>query len=88
VTFRVDRHYWWTADRSKLVPTGHPSAAFLAFTAGSEIPDAEAHRAGLLTGPVVSPGETPAEKMRAAKLANKVGPRPSTKAETPDEETL
>jgi hypothetical protein len=39
---------WWTADRSRLVPTGDPDAAVLAYTAGDEVADSEAARVGLV----------------------------------------
>ena len=38
---------WYTADKSPVVPDGHPDAAFLLGTAGYDIPDAEAERLGL-----------------------------------------
>lgn len=91
MTHRVERHKWWTSDRTRLVNSGDPEAAILAYPAGTELAESEALRLGLL-GPaptlVASPDEAPAEKMRAAKLSNKVGPRPSTKAVAADEETL
>lgn len=97
MTFRVERHKWWNADKTQLVDSGSPDAAFLAYPAGTELAQSEAVRVGLVsTGrapdvvlPVVagSPEQSPAEKMRTAKLSNKVGPRPVTKAAV-DEETL
>lgn len=92
MTHKVKSHVWWNADRSALVPTGSPDAAFLAYAAGDDITDDEARRAGLLSAepvlpvaaPVAAPDADPAAKMRAGRAANKLGARPATK----DEETL
>jgi hypothetical protein len=70
--FRVERHKWWTADRSRLVDSGDPGAAFLAYPAGSEVPDDEARRVGLLLVPPGGP------KSRA-KPPDKAAPRPPDK---------
>lgn len=95
MTHRVERHKWWTADRSRLVNTGDPDAAILAFPAGTEVAETDAVRLGLIpavdseTADVVpvSPVADPAGKMRAARVSNKIGPRPQAKADD-DEETL
>jgi hypothetical protein len=44
--FRVAAHVWRTTD-GRLVPSGDPDAAFLAYPAGSEFSDQEAARRGL-----------------------------------------
>jgi hypothetical protein len=96
MTHRVERHKWWNADKTRLVNSGDPDAAFLAYPAGTELAESEASRVGLIStgaAPVVPtppgvPDESPAEKMRASRLSNKVGPRPVTKAPPSDEETL
>lgn len=45
--FRVTKHVWRTND-NRLVFTGDPDAAFLAYPAGTEVPDTEAQRRGLV----------------------------------------
>jgi hypothetical protein len=35
---RADQHWWRTTD-GRLVPTGHPDSAFLAYAPGDEMPD-------------------------------------------------
>jgi len=45
--FTLQKRYWLTADKDKLVADGHPSAAFLFGSPGDEIPLKEAERFGL-----------------------------------------
>lgn len=44
----LDKAWWNTADRTRLVPEGHPEAAFLAYPRSTEIPDATAAKLGML----------------------------------------
>jgi hypothetical protein len=44
----LDKHYWWTADRTRVVPDGDPEAAFLAFAKGHEVADTLARSYGML----------------------------------------
>lgn len=44
--------WYWTTEKARLVPEGDPDAAFLAYPDGTEIPDGEAERVGLLLAPV------------------------------------
>jgi hypothetical protein len=44
----LDKHYWWTADRTRVVPDGDPEAAFLAFAKGHEVADMLARSYGML----------------------------------------
>jgi hypothetical protein len=62
----VDKRLYRTAD-GRLVGEGDPDAAFLAYPAGTEIPDTEAVKEGLL-------------KKAAAKPADKAAPKPADKA--------
>jgi hypothetical protein len=73
--FKVKRHLWRTAD-GRLVETGHPDAAVLAFTAGQEIPDETAHREGLLPPKQAA---KPADK-QAAKPADKAAASPTRRS--------
>jgi hypothetical protein len=75
VLVMIDQRWCWTADRSRLVPDGHPDAAFLAYTPGTEIPEDEARKAGLLPAPgpapvTAPPGDEPDSKA-IDKLADK-----------------
>jgi hypothetical protein len=94
VTFRVIVHKWWNADRSRLVDSGDPDAAFLAFPAGTELAESEARKVGLLAVkpavPVTEPDPVPEpeQKIRSGRPADKMGPRPVTKAAHRDDETL
>lgn len=45
--FRVPEHIWRTRD-GRLVLSGHPDAAFLAYARGDEMSEAEARRRGIL----------------------------------------
>lgn len=45
--YKTDKHLWRTARGDRLVETGHPEAAVLAYPAGTEIPDSEAAKHGL-----------------------------------------
>ena len=87
---KIESHKWWNADKTELVETGSPDAAFLAFAAGDQITDDEARRVGLLTAnPAPKPSAPPPEpepKLRSGRPANKLGARSSNKAD--DEETL
>ena len=71
--FKTDKHLWRTAQGDRLVETGHPDAAFLAYPAGSDIPDDEAARYGLKSKP------KPADKA-AAKPADKAVAKPADKS--------
>jgi len=82
----LDKHWWWTADRKRVVPDGHPDASFLAFARGHELGDAVARTYGILREAVdqdeaaaESGGELPQEKAKAAP-ANKARPKPGDKA--------
>lgn len=88
MTFRLERHKWWTADRTRLVDTGDPDAAFLAYPGGTELAETEARRVGLLAAPArpVVEVERVQEKIRSTPPENKMGPAPRSK--TPTKETL
>jgi len=47
MTYKVPHHIWRTTD-GRLVPTGDPDAAFLAYPAGEELADHDAEARGLL----------------------------------------
>jgi hypothetical protein len=91
MTFRVEKHKWWNSTRTRLVDTGDPEAAFLAYPRGTDVPDDEARRVGLTadSARLAAPVPAPAEKIRKAAPSNKMvtGPSPN-KATTPPEETL
>lgn len=59
----LDKHWWRTTD-ARLVPDGHPDAAFLAYPRGQEIPDATARQLGILE-PEAKAASAPANKARA-----------------------
>jgi hypothetical protein len=44
----AEERLWLTADRERVVPDGHPDAAFLFTTPGQQITREEAERYGLL----------------------------------------
>jgi len=78
--FRVPERLYYTADRSRLVKHGDPTAAFLAFIANQELSDEEALRFGL-TQPVVAVetlDNAPVEKQRPRPL-DKAAARPADK---------
>lgn len=75
----VQGRWFWTGDRSRLVKEGDRSAAFLAYPHGTEIPDGEAERVGLVQPPVVEP---PAAAKSVRKPADKMMPAPSNKGVT------
>lgn len=58
----VESHLWETAD-GKLVATGDPSAAFLKYPAGKEIPDDLARELGLIKA-VRKPADKAVKKPR------------------------
>lgn len=64
----ADRRLWLTADRSRVVEDGDPSAAFLLAAPGTEIPVDEAARLGLAEkdGKVVIPGGKKGGEAKAA----------------------
>ena len=70
MTFRVERHKWWNSDKSKLVETGDPDAAFLAYPAGTEIPDGEARKVGLVAEVKPKPETKPAPQAKAVAKPN------------------
>jgi hypothetical protein len=47
MTHIVQGRWYWTVDRSRLVPESDPAAAFLAYPHGEKIPDDEAVKVGL-----------------------------------------
>lgn len=64
----VKGRWFWTGDRTRLVPESDPAAAFLAYPSGVEISDEEARRVGLQQEPVTAPVvrksvRKPADKM-------------------------
>lgn len=59
----LDRHWWKTGD-GRLVPDGDPDAAFLAYPAGMEIPDATARQLGILVDEAKAKS-APANKARS-----------------------
>lgn len=73
--YRVPRHIWRTTDK-RLVPHGHPEAAFLAYPLGTELADADADRLGVTA-------VYPAEKA-LGKTADKAAPRSADKSITKD----
>jgi hypothetical protein len=89
MAYRVVGHKWWTADRTRLVDTGDPDAAFLAFPAGTDLAESEARRVGLLAaGPgavaepvlTVEPVQPVAEKIRGGRPGNKMAPATPNKS--------
>jgi hypothetical protein len=68
--YTVEGRWYWTAARDRLVAEGDPEAAFLAYPAGTVIPEREARQVGL--------------KQRAP-AANKLGRRPLDKSTTKGE---
>lgn len=68
----ADRRLWLTADRGRLVPDGHPEAAFLFCTVGTAVPAEEARRFGLMD-----------EAKAAAPPDNKAEAPPPNKAARP-----
>lgn len=44
----LDKSYWWNADRTRIVPDGHPDAAFLWLAKGHEVADMVARGYGIL----------------------------------------
>ncbi|MCI2421505.1 hypothetical protein MOQ72_29130 [Saccharopolyspora sp. K220] len=61
VLVEVDAKLWLTADRDRLVPDGHPDAAFLYCTPGMQVPRDEAERYGLLGGTPTAEPEAEAD---------------------------
>lgn len=53
----VQRRVWRT-DGGKLVPDGHPDAAFLAYAPGEQVPDLVAARVGLTADLAADPAAT------------------------------
>lgn len=80
MTFKVETHKWRTAD-GKLVDTGHPAAAVLAYPAGSEIPEDIAEHEGLKAS------SKPQDKS-VAKPQDKSVDKPDDKAPDDDLEAL
>lgn len=82
MTYRVEKHLWWNADKTVLVPSGDPDAAFLAYPAGDDITDEQARAAGLLPAgpPPRSPEEVAEAKLREAAPQNKGRTPASNKA--------
>jgi hypothetical protein len=70
VTYVVQGRWCWTADKSRLVPDGDPDAAFLAYPAGTEIPESEASRVGLPAA-ATKLAPKPQDKMRSTIPRNK-----------------
>lgn len=70
MTHIVKKRWCWNADRTRLVPETSAEAAWLAYTPGAEIPDAEARTSGLLSldgaapDPVTKPVDPPTDKAR------------------------
>jgi hypothetical protein len=71
VTYVVRGRWYWTADKSRLVGEGDPEAAFLAYPAGTEIPDGEAKRVGLPAGAAAKMAPKPQDKMVQGTPKNK-----------------
>lgn len=65
---KAPHHLWRTAD-GRLVQTGHLDAEVLAYPAGSEIPDDEARKLGLLDEK--KPAKADADTKQATPAANK-----------------
>ena len=78
--YRVPQHIWKTAD-GKLVPHGHPDAAYLAYAAGDELTDHDAQARGLLAVYPEKAKRKPADKAMA-KPADK-----SASTRVPDQST-
>lgn len=77
----LDKHYWWTADRTKVVPDGHPDAAFLAWAKGHEVADPVARQYGILTDEAeTAEAETDAAHEDAAEAKAKATPANKAKA--------
>lgn len=71
----IAKRLWRTTD-DRLVEDGHPDAAFLAYTAGQEVPDRLAAELGLPGAPAGGKARTrPADKAAAA-AANKSAATP------------
>ena len=77
----VPRHVWRTVD-DRLVLTGHPDAAFLAYPAGTELAESEARTRGILAlvgdepEPDPEPEPEPAEPEPVAEPEKVQRPRP------------
>lgn len=71
----LDRHYWWTADRKRVVPDGHPESAFLAFARGHEVADMVCRQFGI---PV--PGDDEPDEPESEEPEEKAKPSPANKA--------
>lgn len=67
---KLDRHVWRTDD-GRHVPPGHQDAAFLAYPAGDEVPDAVLGELGDV--PAAKRGRRPADKADKAPVADKGG---------------
>jgi hypothetical protein len=48
---KLTQSWWHNAEKNKLVPEGHPDAAFLAYPAGHEVNDDVARHLGMLVDP-------------------------------------
>jgi hypothetical protein len=70
---KVQQRLCWDSTRRRLLPDGHPDAAFLAYPAGTEVSDEEARRVGI---PVAGPAEP---KARKTPPADKMAPVPQNK---------
>jgi hypothetical protein len=78
----ADRNLYLTADRERVVEEDDPAAAFMFYSKGKEIPDAEAERYGL-DAPAPEPEpepEAPAAKQKAVESENKKAAAPANKA--------
>lgn len=58
---------WWTADQSRVVPDGHPDAAFLLCSPGDEIPLAVAQSVGATGDSEAEAAPPPVKRARAKK---------------------
>ncbi|MBM7788858.1 hypothetical protein [Tenggerimyces flavus] len=66
---KITEHVWKTVD-GRLVPHGHPDAAFLEFPAGTEMGDDRARELGLLVDDAPK-SRRPAANKQAAKSEDK-----------------
>jgi hypothetical protein len=73
MTFKVPERLYHDATKTRLLRHNDPEAAFLAFPAGTELPDEEAKRLGVIAFYAAE------EKARSAPVENKMAARPADK---------
>ncbi len=66
--YRVPEHIWRTSD-GRLVLTGDPAAAVLAYACGDEMSDTEARRLGIVDAVAGKPAREVKDKAPASKVS-------------------